>query len=94
MNKMSAIVPMLALVALAACGDKDGDDTNGGADTTTVVAPTVTPMDTTSGMTPPATMPAGTDSMGAMGSDSMGAMGGAGANQSDTLIKVDSTKKM
>ncbi len=24
MNKMSAIVPMLALVALAACGDKDG----------------------------------------------------------------------
>lgn len=85
MNKMSAIVPMLALVALAACGKKDGDDTNGGADTTTVAAPTVTPMDT--GMAAPAApMPAT--------GDSMGGAGAPGTNTSDTLIKVDSTKKM
>ena len=90
MNKLSAIVPMLALVALAACGDKDGDDTNNGADTTTVVAPTVTPMDTGMAATP---MPAAGDSMGATG-DSMGGAGAPGTNTSDTLIKVDSTKKM
>lgn len=80
--KTMAIIPMLALAALAACGDKDNDgDANGGVDTTTAVAPTVTPMDTT--MAAP-TAPMGTDSMGA----------GAGANPSDTLVKVDSTKKM
>jgi hypothetical protein len=86
---MIGIVPMLALAALAACGGKDNDgETNGGVDTTATVAPTVTPMDTS--MAAP-TAPMATDSMGAMG-DSMG--GAAGANTSDTLIKVDSTKKM
>ncbi len=44
-------------------------------------------MDTTSTMAPPATG----DSMGAMG-DSMG--GAPGTNTADTLVKVDSTKKM
>ena len=85
--KTRAMLSVLALAALAACGGDEGE-TSGGVDTTATAAPVMT--DTAATMAPPPMAPMGTDSMGMTGDS---AMGGAAA-QTDTLIKTDSTTKM
>ena len=86
--KTRAMLSVLALAALAACGGDEGE-TSGGVDTTATAAPVMT--DTAATMAPPPMAPMGTDSTGMMMGDS--ASMGAGA-QTDTLIKTDSTTKM
>ncbi|HET7233639.1 MAG TPA: hypothetical protein VFJ16_26760 [Longimicrobium sp.] len=91
--KTRAILSVLVMMAAAAaCGDKNEGETSGGMDTTA----TSGSMSTENTTTMPPAAPMATDSMGGMngmGTDS--AMGGtAGAGQTDTLVKVDSTKKM
>ena len=89
--KTRTMLSVLALAALAACGGDDEGQTSGGVDTTGTAAPVTTD---TAVMAPPATAPMGTDTTGmTMDSAGMGT-GAAGAGQSDTLIKVDSTTKM
>ncbi|HET7463703.1 MAG TPA: hypothetical protein VFJ82_20780 [Longimicrobium sp.] len=87
--KMRMMMPVLAVLAITACGGRD-DDADGSADTTGTATGTVTPMDTTATMVAPPAAPMAGDSMGAMTDTT----GGTGANQQDTLVKVDSTKKM
>jgi hypothetical protein len=90
--KTRAMLSVLALAALAACGGGDEEgQTSGGVDTTGTAAPVV--VDTTAPMAPPMA-PMTTDTTGMSGGMAPGSPGTAGAGQTDTLIKVDSTQKM
>jgi hypothetical protein len=92
--KTRAMLSVLALAALAACGGGDEEgQTSGGVDTTGTAAPVMA--DTAATMAPPMA-PMTTDTTGMSGGAGMapGSPGTAGAGQSDTLIKVDSTQKM
>ena len=87
--KTRAMLSVLALAALAACGGDDEGQTSGGVDTTATAAPVMT--DTAATMAAPPMAPMSGDSMGGMMMDSTGGATGA---QTDTLVKTDSTRKM
>ncbi|HEX9937277.1 MAG TPA: hypothetical protein VGB15_09145 [Longimicrobium sp.] len=91
--KTRAMLSVLALAALAACGGGDEEgQTSGGVDTTGTAA-TMPMADSTATMAPPMA-PMTTDTTGMSGGMAPGSPGTAGAGQSDTLIKTDSTHKM
>jgi hypothetical protein len=80
-----AAAVLAAVASLTACGARtEGGDP--GTGDSSVESPSAT--------TTPAAPMAG-DSMGAMaGTDTTGGAAGAGANQQDTLVKVDGTRRM